>query len=338
MPDLWKRAINTLAYQSLQSELKGVLSGKNVNSARDEFIDIGSRLFKNSEVNAFVKEFYGDVGNAMPVLMASRFYNQIFSRMKNGIDEGKSVIDYSDPSNTVRFIPLPIMDFDEASSVFEQAFDTSQVGSGRSFNKSHCVIDLNPTSSDYTGFTDLTKFPMQFVNVSDVNVDEYKKSKIVLQRVKELSGAVKKGERGIEVTIGGHSSDYSKVTDKNKILYSDSDAIVVGAVDDHATVTLRNGGGCQKNDDFYNIPEDPNDTTGKNKKYYMNKHLFIDPFALTIAQWCYIKGWTTKDDARTGLITDLGFDNFKEIEKSYWKYLLTFEQQGFKDAYERDVG
>ncbi len=24
-------------------------------------------------------------------------------------------------------------------------------------------------------------------------------------------------------------------------------------------------------------------------KYFKNKHFFIDPFALTIAQWCYVK-------------------------------------------------
>lgn len=25
------------------------------------------------------------------------------------------------------------------------------------------------------------------------------------------------------------------------------------------------------------------------KKYFKNRHFFIDPFELTIAQWCYVK-------------------------------------------------
>ena len=32
-------------------------------------------------------------------------------------------------------------------------------------------------------------------------------------------------------------------------------------------------------------------TYKKVKKYFKNKHFFIDPFQLTIAQWCYVHGY-----------------------------------------------
>ena len=55
-------------------------------------------------------------------------------------------------------------------------------------------------------------------------------------------------------------------------------------------------------------------------KYKKNRHFFIDPFQLTIAQWCYANGWNTQTSARTNLSSKLS-----EIENSYWKYLSTWE-------------
>jgi hypothetical protein len=68
---------------------------------------------------------------------------------------------------------------------------------------------------------------------------------------------------------------------------------VDGSPSDMAQVTLTNGGSFQKNEGFYEI-----DGEGAQKKYFKNKHFFIDPFQLTIAQWCYAHGWNTKDTAR----------------------------------------
>ena len=35
------------------------------------------------------------------------------------------------------------------------------------------------------------------------------------------------------------------------------------------------------------------ETHKQTEKYFKNRHFFIDPFELTIAQWCYAKGWNT---------------------------------------------
>ena len=60
---------------------------------------------------------------------------------------------------------------------------------------------------------------------------------------------------------------------------------------------------------------------GNKSKYFRNKHLFMDPFALTIAQWCYAHGWNTKGLARSNLGS-----NLSEMESSYWKYLSVWEK------------
>lgn len=65
-------------------------------------------------------------------------------------------------------------------------------------------------------------------------------------------------------------------------------------------------------------------------KYYKNHHLFIDPFELTIAQWCYAHMWNTKESA----ITNLG-EKFTEIESSYWKYVMTYEKDEWEQLKEQ---
>ena len=82
-------------------------------------------------------------------------------------------------------------------------------------------------------------------------------------------------------------------------------------------------------------------------KYFKNKHFFMDPFALTIAQWCYVYGMhknddgsvpTNEDELRTNARNNLrksrsehsgsiGEDNFKQMEESYWKYLSVWEKE-----------
>lgn len=118
--------------------------------------------------------------------------------------------------------------------------------------------------------------------------------------------------------MGSRKSDYDYVNDPFQRLYKDQDAIQGRAVDDMATVTLTNGGSFQKNEDFYQIAVDP--SKPQKKKYHKNKYFYIDPFELTIAQWCYVKGWNTTASARSNLEGKLD-----EMRRSYWKYLYTYE-------------
>lgn len=108
--------------------------------------------------------------------------------------------------------------------------------------------------------------------------------------------------------MGSGDADYDRVVDENKIKYSGNDVILTQSVEDSATVVLGNGGSYQKRCpeygdedqhpafDLYNIP-DPEKPT-KKKKYKKNKHFFIDPFELTIAQWCYVHGMQRNSDGK----------------------------------------
>ena len=82
---------------------------------------------------------------------------------------------------------------------------------------------------------------------------------------------------------------------------------------------MTTGGSFQKNDAFYQIAVNP--SKPQKKKYHKNKYFYIDPFELTIAQWCYVKGWNTTASARSNLVGKLD-----EMRRSYWKYLYTFEK------------
>jgi hypothetical protein len=58
-------------------------------------------------------------------------------------------------------------------------------------------------------------------------------------------------------------------------------------------------------------------------KYVRNKHFFIAPFELTIAQWCYVHDWNTIGKARQQLN---GLGQLEEMRRSYWKYLHTWSK------------
>ena len=58
----------------------------------------------------------------------------------------------------------------------------------------------------------------------------------------------------------------------------------------------------------------------------MTKHFFIDPFELTIAQWCHIKGKHNTQDACEFLARAAVLD---EIKQSYRKYMETFEPENY---------
>ena len=63
----------------------------------------------------------------------------------------------------------------------------------------------------------------------------------------------------------------------------------------------------------------------RKRRYKKNKFFFIDPFELTIAQWCHAHGWHTKGNARNGLNAATDKANFAEMRRSYWKYLYRYE-------------
>lgn len=223
-------------------------------------------------------------------------------------------------------------------------------GSRNSFNYSHCIVDLNPNVEEYnskvpSALADKsefnlgnTQFPMSFASGVNVNVNDYKTSKLVLQRIDKISG-----EKFDTFTMGSHATDYDLIVDPKKRKYKDNESIVDGAIDDYAEVTLGNGGSYQKryaNNNLKNTDEYPDGYVQENDlyyantetstpsdkrqvgkrdqktgeliegkyepKYFKNKHFFMDPFALTIAQWCYVKlraeGTTPDKDTARALL------------------------------------
>jgi hypothetical protein len=233
--------------------------------------------------------------------------------------------------------------------LFSTSFGIGNFNDSKAFSYSHCIIDLDPIKAEYDeGIVrdalklPLNKFPMRFVNGVNVNeTDEFKRSKIVLTRVEPISG-----ENFDTFTMGSHKEDYALITDPYKRKYRDTESIVDGAVDDHANVLLGNGGSYQKKkidkeeQELAGEPHVAGDLFGleatiggkRVMRYWRNKHFFIDPFELTIAQWCYLKVKTTpysggylyanKANARQLLTTEGHLD---EIQRSYWKYLSVWE-------------
>ena len=62
------------------------------------------------------------------------------------------------------------------------------------------------------------------------------------------------------------------------------------------------------------------------KKYQRSKHFFIDPFELTIAQWCHIH---EKHDV--GSARDYLNDKIQEMRRSYWTYLSIWEKDEWEE-------
>ena len=182
-------------------------------------------------------------------------------------------MDY-DQSNNVTIRAIPIMNAKEMQATFNAAFNTDDFQqSSQSDGDSQCVIDLNPDidAKDNKGLPEGT-FPMIFT--SDVRVNEdntYKTSKIVLNRVDAISG-----KNSDTFIMGSKASDYKKV-DSSESRLATSDAILVGSKDNFSTVTLTNGGSCQKNEAFYNIPDptddrELSDESKRRKKYSTLTH------------------------------------------------------------------
>ena len=316
-----------------------------------------------------VKELYNNLKAAMPGLMAYRYQNQIFSEFTNTMD--KSIVDYKDSENTIVAKAVPIMDVNSLGDIFTKFTFTMNFEAGRQFSYTHCIVDLNPDYDKYNQneppfLLDDGQFPMSFANGVSVNVEDYKTSKLVLQRIDKISG-----EKFDTFTMGSHTSDYELITDPKKRKYKDDEAIVDGAVDDYAEVTLGNGGSYQRkradldlnsedtplvSDDMYNYdkehPESDPRAVQKRRpdtgvliddkyesKYYKNKHFFMDPFALTIAQWCYIKlnsqgrNLATKPSARSLLSSE---GHLAQIERSYWRYVCVWGEKGEWDYWKQE--
>lgn len=161
--------------------------------------------------------------------MGYRYKTEIFDRIKNNCGSGLSVTNYDDEENTMIFKPLPIVDFNGMEGLFEVSFGSGQFNSTRSFSYSHCIVDLNPTAADYAvvGAPALAagKFPLEFASGVDVNADDtYKKSKLVLTRIPEISG-----QNWDTFKMGSQSKYYEKILDENRIKYSDDESILDAA-------------------------------------------------------------------------------------------------------------
>lgn len=325
----------------------------------------------------FMADVYDNLKTILPLLMTYRYYDEL----KDIKNDGKEVSDYENEEANIVVKPLPILDMEQLYDVFDHSFGKGNFNNSTQFQYKYCVVDLNPNSTEYNNLPS-GKFPMQFVNdIDDVNINEYKTSKMVLSRMYDICGGgvydknTNSTNGEVIFKMGSSTSDYNKIVDKLKLLYKDDEAIVTGSVNDNATIKLMNGGSYQKNEPFYGIDTTkdgkidvytgdtvplkdnvwlPNgfnsepikkmrSTTEEYKqpKYFRNKHLFVDPFAMTIAQWCFAHGWTTKASARnnigkTWLNGQKGSSEsqeLKEMESSYWEYINIYEPADWESIF-----
>ena len=155
-PSIWHSIWQQLCNESEQYPFESVLNSIAVRSIGSEigtdtsivesFKLAGQHLFSIPKINDFVSGFYASVKKALPILMASRYHEQMFSLMNNGINGGKSIVDYTDPENSIIVKTLPIMDITRLKETFENSFGNGQFKIGKTFSYSHCIVDLNPSS------------------------------------------------------------------------------------------------------------------------------------------------------------------------------------------------
>lgn len=291
-PSKWKHAMGAIA-EKAYTKTQYVSSKK---PAYKKIVTQAKNICTNDTVKAYINSMYNSLSYAVPAAMAARYYEQIFKNLKNNCGGGLKVTDYSNEDNCVLFMALPVMDFTGLELVFENSF--SAIGNllSTGFSYKYCVVDLLQADSyaDKPGLV-AGQFPMKFTSGIKVNNDNtYKTTKLVLQRVDSISGT-----NFDTFTMGRRATDYERITNPLRIKYKDDESIVSGSVDDNTEVILGNGGSYQKKkidrtvkqekDTF--IPGDLYCVRGADStkmKYNRTKHFFIDPFALTVAQWCYI--------------------------------------------------
>lgn len=97
---------------------------------------------------------------------------------------GKSLINYSDEENNIIAKAIPIMDVSNMKDIFYNTFSGANFEASRQFTYSHCIVDLDPDYDKYNYGSpfplDNGQFPMSFASDVNVNVDDYKKTKLVL--------------------------------------------------------------------------------------------------------------------------------------------------------------
>ena len=163
--------------------------------------------------------------------------------------DGFIVTNYTEPQNKVLFKAIPVMNASNLYDLFVGSYDASHLYGGLNFSYKYCVVELEPNVSSYNpnGILDNQKlradqFPMKFVrDIDEVNVNQYKTNKILLQNVMDLSST-----NVVKFSMGSRPSDYDQVDDVNALKYADEESIVEQAPDDKATVTLGNSGSYQK--------------------------------------------------------------------------------------------
>lgn len=194
-----------------------------------------------------IREIYDNFKVVVPYLMSYRYKTQIFDHLTN--KDGFIVTNYTEPQNKVLFKAIPVMNASNLYDLFVGSYDASHLYGGLNFSYKYCVVELEPNVSSYNpnGIPDNQKlqadqFPMKFVrDIDEVNVNQYKTNKILLQNVMDLSST-----NVVKFSMGSRPSDYDQVDDVNALKYADEESIVEQAPDDKATVTLGNSGSYQK--------------------------------------------------------------------------------------------
>ena len=214
--------------------------------------------------------------------------------------------------------------------------------------------------------SDENVFPVRFVDGLDVNAsDEYKTSKIAFVRVDAISAdkfskfymgshktdydkvqdPIKRRFADPDAIVDAAASNYARVllgnggsyqkkrVDIKESKYGDDSSITNTDIYQVTAPVLLPYTPDSSNPDVYFVPGESGyrkTTSGtEDYRWFRNKHFFIDPFQLTIAQWCYAKlnhtqrGSASKSTARS-LLSDAGI--LDEMRRSYWKYLYTFER------------
>jgi hypothetical protein len=218
--------------RGLRCSLRGVTVSNNIKDQLRAF-------WGDSAVVKWTYDLYKSFAKTIPIMMAYRFYDQIFSKYTSW--DGKNVVNYTDDDLITRCMCVPINNVDNMDDLFETSFNTiGNLDTGNNqFAYDSCVIDLDPSYAGQ-GFKP-SKFPMSFGNIKQVNSDEYKTSKLVLQRIDSISSS-----KFDSFIMGSHVTDYAEVTDELKKKYKEGDSITEGSADDYAQVTLGNGGSYQK--------------------------------------------------------------------------------------------
>ena len=205
-----ERFLQAVAYAWCKDRVEWSLSTKLDDFAKTTVTDYSVKI----------KEIMNAYKMSAPVLLAKRFQNQIFDQLCNGVtdDQGDNlcVTNYDNEDNSVIFKAIPAMDWEtinnaittppEDRSWMEKGIFASSLNQTLTFKYPQCVIDLNPTPTDYAVTNKdeennpvevnpgSGKFPITFTagikpnEGEEGDPDAFKTSKIVMNMVKLPSG------------------------------------------------------------------------------------------------------------------------------------------------------